>query len=189
MLAVIFQNAPPITQTNDLLLLSHKAVQQPSAGEESTINPDWTHSYEVPQSDISSLVGFGEPRAIVSAAEPARLRKTTEREELIGDLRSWRLLDADWDGEGANKPIETSLKQAESFARLYGDEGILPEPMLHASGRAGLYWRTDDLYADLEFLGDGHIAYYVERHGDKHKGQVYFDSKKMPAVFPAILDS
>ena len=62
--------------------------------------------------------------------------------------------------------------------------------MLLGSGHAGLFWKTDSLYADLEFLGDGRIAYFIEHEGvGKHKGVVKFDSEKMPAVFPALLRS
>lgn len=114
-------------------------------------------------------------------------RPTTSREKLIGELRRWGLLTANWDGEGATEPVARSLKEAVSFIRLLGEADTLPEPMLHASGHAGLFWKDDSLCADIEFLGDGRIAYYVERLGDKHKGVLKFDSQNMPALFPALL--
>ena len=116
-------------------------------------------------------------------------RPTTSRERLIGELRSWGLLTANWDGEGAAAPDARSRKEAVSFVRLLGEDDTLPEPMLHASGHAGLFWKDDSLYADLKFLGDGRVAYYIERQRDKHKGVLNFDSKKMPAVFPALLQA
>jgi hypothetical protein len=114
-------------------------------------------------------------------------RPTTSREKLIGEVRRWGLLNANWDGEGAAPPVASSLKEAVSFVNLLDEADTLPEPMLHASGHAGLFWKDDSLYADIEFLGNGRIAYYIEYHGDKHKGVLGFDSKKMPAVFPALL--
>lgn len=113
-------------------------------------------------------------------------RSTTPQEALIGELRSLRLLDSNWDGEGATAPLHQSIKTAESFVRLLGDI-TLPEPMLLASGHTSLYWNENGLYADIEFLGDGRVAYFIKNHGDKHKGVISFDSQKMPAVFQALL--
>ena len=113
-------------------------------------------------------------------------RQTTSWEELVGEIRSWSLLAANWDGEGAVTPLRQSLREAVSFVRLL-DAISPPEPMLLSSGHAALYWNEDNLYADLEFLGDGRIAYFVKRHGDKHKGVLAFDSTEMPVVFPALI--
>ena len=77
---------------------------------------------------------------------------------------------------------------AAAFAGLLSD-GSVVEPMLHASGHAGLYFRTATLYADIEFLGNGRAAYFVECSGDKHKGVVNFDSKQMPPVFSTLLQT
>lgn len=115
-------------------------------------------------------------------------RLTTQNEKLIGEIRSWSLLDADWDGEGAIAPSAQSIKEAVSFVRLIGDVA-LPEPMLLASGHIALYRNESDIYADIEFLGDGRIAYFIKRNGDKHKGVLSFDSQEMPAVFPALLSA
>lgn len=112
-------------------------------------------------------------------------RQTTPHEKLIGEIRGWSLLSADWDGEGAAAPLAQSMKDAVSFVRLLGNIA-LPEPMLLGSGHTALYWNEGDLYADIEFLGEGRIAYFIKSHGDKHKGVLTFDSQKMPAVFPAI---
>jgi len=119
------------------------------------------------------------------ANEPER--QTTLHERLIGEMRRWTLLTSNWDGEGAAAPILQSLKEAISFARLLDDGETLPAPMLNASGRTGLFWKGDGLYADIEFLGDARIAYYIENQGDKHKGVVKFDSKNMPVVFTALI--
>lgn len=113
-------------------------------------------------------------------------RLTTQQEKLIGEIRSWGLLGADWDGEGSLAPSEQSIKEAVSFSRLLSDVS-LPEPMLLASGHVALYKNESDIYADIEFLGDGRIAYFIKCNGDKHKGVLTFDSQKMPAVFPALL--
>lgn len=136
-------------------------------------------------STVTKTTSVAAIRQVTQLDEPDR--PTTSREKLIGELRRWGLLKANWDGEEAGPPVASSLKEAVSFVSLLDQADALPEPMLHASGHAGLFWKDDSLYADIEFLGDGRIAYYIERHGDKHKGVLGFDSKKMPAVFPALL--
>ena len=117
------------------------------------------------------------------------LRATTPYEHIIGELREWSLLNANWDGEGAAKPASQSIKEAVSFVRLLGDNVPLPEPMLLASGHAALYWNEGGLYADIEFHGDGRVSYFIKKDGNRHKGVLAFDSKEMPAVFPALINS
>lgn len=114
-------------------------------------------------------------------------RPTTSNESIIGEIREWGLLEADWDGEGAVLPSTQSMKEAVSFVRLLDDEIMPPEPMLLASGHAALYWNANNLYADIEFLGDARISYFIKRSEDKHKGVLTFDSEKMPAVFSTLL--
>ena len=114
-------------------------------------------------------------------------RITTTRELLMGEIRSWALLKADWDGEGAVAPIIHCIESAVSFIRLLPDNISLPEPMLHASGNTGLFWGDGGIYADIEFLHNGRIAYYIEQNGDKHKGAINFDSENLPPVFSVLL--
>lgn len=115
------------------------------------------------------------------------VRETTSQELLIGELRNWASLDDNWDGEGASRPLLTSIKEAVLFARLLDANVREPEPMLLASGHAALFWNEADLYADLEFIGNNRVAYFVRKNDDKHKGVVTFDPEKMPAVFQTLL--
>ena len=117
-------------------------------------------------------------------------RETTAQETLIGTMRGWSLLNHNWDGEGAAKPNGASIREAVAFVRLFANSQFEePEPMLTASGHAALFWNTGDLYADIEFLGDQRIAYFVKRNSDKHKGVVSFDSENLPTVFQALLSA
>lgn len=115
-------------------------------------------------------------------------RETTEREHIIAELRSWRHLGVDWDGEGAKAPSLVSLNAARAFLCAMKRDAPCPEPTLFPSGRAGLYWREGGLYADLEFYENGNIAYYIERgQDDRHKGLIAFDLDNIPAVFQTLL--
>ena len=114
-------------------------------------------------------------------------RPTTRLEELIGEVRSWILLDQNWDGEGAAKANPSSLVQAVDFLDVIPVTD-LPDVTLFASGHTGVYWNEPNRYADLEFLGDGRIAYYIDDgQQGKHKGVVGFRPGEMPPLFAALL--
>ena len=114
-------------------------------------------------------------------------RQTSPVERIVGEMRRWAALSDDWDGQGASAPLEQSVKEAVAFIRMLAPGIPLPDPMVHANGRAGLFWQEGQMYADLEFLGDGRMAYYIERTGDKHKGVVHFDLLNLPPVFHPLL--
>lgn len=126
-----------------------------------------------------------------SAASLPAVRELVAREVLVGELRRRGQFESDWDGEDAMAPSDAAVKDAIAFARLLGDD-TEAEPMLSAKGTVGLFWKTAQLYAHIEFLGEGKVAYYIERNGDrldrdKHKGVVNFDSNSLPAVFENLL--
>ena len=115
-------------------------------------------------------------------------RQTSEKEKLIGEVRSWAAFTADWDGEGASSPNKLSLEAASNFIRSLPGTIIDAAPMINANGRAGLFWNSHDFYADLEFLGDGRIAYFIQKSDDRHKGLLHFDSKFVPPVLSTLLE-
>jgi len=117
-------------------------------------------------------------------------RKTTSAEELIADLRAYRFLSANWDGEGGAKPIGASIEAAVSFAYSLVDGVPAPEPMLHASGNAGLFWNSRELYADIEFSGHGRLSYYIEVPGrESHRGGVSYERGALPSFLVAVFGS
>ena len=117
------------------------------------------------------------------------VRETSQLEKTVGELRRWLGLAANWDGEEAAAPIAHSLESACDFVRLLPEAIADAEPMLHASGHAGLFWNERNLYADLEFLGGGRIAYFIKHHEDKHKGVLRFDGESVPPVLSALLET
>lgn len=114
-------------------------------------------------------------------------RPTTQYERTIAELRNWHTLTNNWDGEGSSAPLVATLRSAEKFTGLLGGAITAPEPMLNATGRAGLFWDRPGLYADLEFYPNNKIAYYIEKNGDKHKGTVAFQEEQLPAMFAFLL--
>jgi hypothetical protein len=116
-------------------------------------------------------------------------RQTTESEKIIGELRQWQFLDEDWDGEGASKPLLTSINAAVQFINLIKPEAQLPEPMIHASGFTSLLWDRDDFYAEIQFISNNKIAYFVKNHeGKRYKGTIEFDTKQIPLAISDLIE-
>lgn len=114
-------------------------------------------------------------------------RETTEQELIIATLRSWERYQSNWDHDGARAPNLRSLRAASSFICALAGNQEMPEAMLHDTGLAGLFWKRDQFYADLEFLENGSIAYYIERGIDRHKGVTEFRSRTIPGVLETLL--
>jgi hypothetical protein len=114
-------------------------------------------------------------------------RSTTDMEKVIGELREWAFLKNNWDGEGGNAPSVDSIREAVAFVRLINNNAGMPDPTLLASGRVSLFWHTESLYAEIEFLGNERIAYFIKNNDDKHKGIISFGSEKMSSVFTTLI--
>lgn len=133
-------------------------------------------------STVIQNIGF------VDVQQPPRV--TTNKEKLIGELRSINLLDENWDGQGSSKPIPSAIKDAVSFARNLDEKFFLPETMIHENGRVSLYWNTQDFYADIEFLGDKRVAYFIKENENRHKGMCKVSrNEEMPAVLKILLST
>ncbi len=56
--------------------------------------------------------------------------------------------------------------------------------MLSGNGNIGLYWKTDELYLDIELEGDGTYSYYAEEVGSDPQ---FGDLVSITADFPEAL--
>jgi hypothetical protein len=140
-------------------------------------------------SDIGSIVTITGASVLVVDDSTQVVRPTTDREEIIGELRSYKFLANNWDGEGANKPSSTAIEEAVSFINGLSEENPNLEAMLHASGHAGLYWNGNGLYADIEFTGNGRLTYYIESGKGKHKGIIEYTKGDIPLVLATLLSA
>jgi len=136
--------------------------------------------------DVASVNGQYIQESSESLA-PESVRSTTEQEHLIATLRSFEAKGENWDGEGAQPAIASSLRAASDFACHLATGAEMPQPLLHADGHAGLSWSNDAFYGELEFLSDNRIAYYFEIGSDKHKGVVAAAERSIPPVLGALL--
>jgi len=113
----------------------------------------------------------------------------SDSEKSLGELRQWKQLLENWDGEGAAKPSIDSLSKAISFVQTLSESIPVPEPMLHSDGHAGLFWDTADLYSDLEFYADGRVTFFVRGKDGQTRGVVKFDGQTIPPVLLTLLSS
>jgi len=98
----------------------------------------------------------------------------------IAQLLRLEKLEADWDGSEAAKPIDYSLKEARAFVRKLAPESVIPRATLHADGHAILFMCEPGIYAELEFLGNSKIGYYVRRGEQKWSDEFSFDGRSLP---------
>jgi hypothetical protein len=96
--------------------------------------------------------------------------------QLLG-MAAW---EADWDGNGAEKPIAASLKDARAFLRCLAAGSAIPKPALDADGHAILFLRGDDIYAELEFLEGRRVDFYARRGSREWSDEFSFDGRTLP---------
>ena len=158
------------------------------AGEQRSPSPaNWGTTSRKADGDTGDFFVYVQDNPTVCLSTQHSTRATSGQENLIAELRSWAGMSENWDGEGASAPIKSSLLAASNFVCLITQENGMPEPMLHASGRAGLVWTDGVNYAELEFLPNGEIAYYVTGATGKHKGVVDFDGRAIPAPLSPLI--
>lgn len=116
------------------------------------------------------------PQGIASDLDTSR----TMADAAIDRLLRLEKLDADWDGNDAAKPLGHSIKEARNFVRKLSPESIIPGATLHADGHAILFIRQPDIYAELEFLGNGKIGFYARRGEEKWSDEFLFDGRSLP---------
>jgi hypothetical protein len=96
--------------------------------------------------------------------------------QLVG-MATW---EANWDGNGAERPIVASLKDARAFLRSLAVGSATPKPALDADGHAILFLRGDNIYAELEFLEGRKIDFYARRGGQEWSDEFSFDGRTLP---------
>ncbi len=124
--------------------------------------------------------GFQGVSAVHEAIPPAANYDTDPADLAVAQLLRMEEWDADWDGNGAAKPLGFSLKDARAFVRALSPESIMPKATLHANGHTILFVNGPEVYAELEFLEDHRIGFYVRRGGDEWTDEISFDGRTLP---------
>lgn len=89
--------------------------------------------------------------------------------DALEELSSVAKLEADWDGEGAEKPSSVAVANAHRFLETLSRAG---EPMMSAcaDGSVDAYWKTADGITLMNFNAKGKIGFFSDFAGFKIKG-------------------
>ena len=148
-----------------------------------TVPYDARRSAPVPSSD--RLIWEYRPR-YESPSLGLRAEEKTLSDRAVKQLLSFHDFEQNWDGNGSEKPLRTSIDDARLFVRRLLPESIIPKPTLHADGHAMLFLKQDDLYVELEFLEEQQIGYYGKRGDKEWSNQVHFDGSSLPSDLSEI---
>lgn len=97
---------------------------------------------------------------------------------LISELRSYDDLEANWDGENADKPKKTSLNLCVNYLTKHKDILIdIPDTMLHTDGTVSLFWNSiDGYYKEIHFIDESNIPAILLDKINRIKYNITFDS-------------
>jgi len=87
---------------------------------------------------------------------------TLPMDKVIGRLRSYKELGANWNGYGGQPPSGRAVEDAVNFLRMLGHIPKLPKTMVGGSGEVGLFWETLKTYVEVGFRGDGTFGFLVD---------------------------
>jgi hypothetical protein len=116
----------------------------------------------------------------IQHASPVFEYSQTSADLVVAQLIRMESWEDDWDGAGAAKPLDFSLKDARKFVRDLSPDSVIPQPTLHADGHAILFINNSDTYAELEFLEDHRIGFYVRLGGEEWAEEISFDGRTLP---------
>lgn len=87
--------------------------------------------------------------------------KPTAKDKLHAELISYAWLPQGWDGYDGKPAQLQAVTDAIAFLDLKPADIPLPYPQIAPDGEVGLYWRTDEVYADVGFYGNSEFSYYA----------------------------
>jgi hypothetical protein len=102
------------------------------------------------------------PRAAtVSELQSDEPKEPSSEDKLDGELQSYMHLPDGWDGYDGIPATLGAVRDALDFLCLRPDDIPLPYPQLGPDGEVGLYWRTEEVFAEISFYGDGEYSYHA----------------------------
>lgn len=121
---------------------------------------------------------------------PYLLSDVTLLDGLITRVRELAMLENGWYRSDSLAAAPQAIEDAERFLRKHDLQNLVP-PIISLSedGEINFVWRTERLYLDLGFFGDGTYTYY----GKSVSGQVFMGdnaprSASLPHDLTALLD-
>jgi len=112
---------------------------------------------------VASSQGAGK---VVSLASFKALRESAEWSTLRAKLSRWRNLPDDWDGEGADAPVDAVVDAADDLLReLILIDAPAPVATIAGDGEVAFEWENEGGYASASFTDDGHFIAFLQEDG------------------------
>lgn len=94
---------------------------------------------------------------------PAEWRRDepSGEDKLHAELLAYLDLPEGWNGYEGEPASFDAAADAIYFLTMRPDDIPLPYPQIAPDGEVGLYWRVDEVYAEVGFYGDGECSYYA----------------------------
>lgn len=97
-----------------------------------------------------------------SAPEGGTRKAPSAEDKLAAELLSYLDLSEGWDGFESVPVPRDAVLDALSFLDLRPGDIALPYPQIAPDGEVGFYWRSEDVFAEVGFYGDGEFSYYAK---------------------------
>ena len=85
--------------------------------------------------------------------------------KIIKEIKSYKLLEEDWDGYGGEAPLEEVVDSVINFLGTL-NRIPSPKPMLSGTGKVGCYWETNEYYIQIVFAKKDIYSFYVSKKDD-----------------------
>lgn len=90
-----------------------------------------------------------------------RRDEPSSEDKLHAELLAYLDLPESWNGYEGEPASFDAVIDAIDFLTMRPDDIPLPYPQIAADGEVGLYWRVDEVHAEVGFHGDGDCSYYA----------------------------
>ncbi len=137
-----------LTEVGSLAALAHTPVYEPER--------------RPPETTVVGEFFFRWPYAATEIVPAGRRRDEPSGEDkLHAELLTYLDLPEGWNGYEGEPVSFDAVIDAINFLTMRPDDIPLPYPQIAPDGEVGLYWRVDEVYAEVGFYGDGECSYYA----------------------------
>ena len=114
---------------------------------------------------------------------------TDQNLKLLDTVSSFQNLREDWGEIGSIPPAKTAIIDAILFVNLLPRNATKPQVSVAADGEINFFWRSNDVYIDIGFFGDGMIDYYasVDSQGIDEDASLVFSGCLLPRNLAAAI--
>ncbi len=153
-----------LTEVGSLAALAHTPVYEPERRPpETTVVGEfffrWAHA-TTEQWGHATTEQWGHATTEIVPAGGRRDEPSGE-DKLHAELLAYLDLPEGWNGYEGEPASFDAVIDAIDFLKMRPDDIPLPYPQIAPDGEVGLYWRVDEVYAEVGFYGDGECSYYA----------------------------